>query len=203
MNRFTLIHVRLASTAASSSSSFASTSSIPDPLLTTNTSKQENPFPYPTQPHPTPLQIFHLTPGATQAEIKARYYDLVRAHHPDSQLSRLLPQSEAHARFQSISAAYDALQKGQHWDAGDPYAEELERRRRAYYRTHRGMGRGMGHNRRAEYERPWTGEGMGGGFGGRGGRGAHQGEKPSKEQIWRERLILGVGVTVSVVFLHL
>lgn len=31
-----------------------------------------NPYPYPTHPKPTPHQIFHLAPGATQKEIKER-----------------------------------------------------------------------------------------------------------------------------------
>lgn len=32
----------------------------------------QNPYPYPTHPRPTPHQIFHLSPGATQDEIKKR-----------------------------------------------------------------------------------------------------------------------------------
>ena len=32
----------------------------------------QNPYPYPTHAKPTPHQIFHLAPGATQDEIKKR-----------------------------------------------------------------------------------------------------------------------------------
>lgn len=32
----------------------------------------QSPYPYPTHPKPTPHQIFHLGPGATQDEIKKR-----------------------------------------------------------------------------------------------------------------------------------
>ena len=32
----------------------------------------QSPYPYPTHPKPTPHQIFHLSPGATQNEIKKR-----------------------------------------------------------------------------------------------------------------------------------
>lgn len=31
-----------------------------------------NPFPYPSNPQPTPYQIFHLTPGVSQTDIKKR-----------------------------------------------------------------------------------------------------------------------------------
>ena len=94
----------------------------------------QNPYPYPTHAKPTPHQIFHLSPGATQDEIKKRCrssihnlsfpldsnslpqsttdYDLVRTHHPDSFHSRLSTHNsaEAHSRFRSIKAAYDFLQ---------------------------------------------------------------------------------------------
>ena len=100
----------------------------------------QNPYPYPTHAKPTPHQIFHLGPGATQGEIKKRCtssiqtlvffpsnsnsnsnsllqstttdYDLVRTHHPDSFHARLSTHdsAEAHLRFRSIKAAYDFLQ---------------------------------------------------------------------------------------------
>ncbi|KAF9010657.1 hypothetical protein BDQ17DRAFT_1234601, partial [Cyathus striatus] len=57
---------------------------------------------------PTPHQIFHLPRNATENEIKARYYELVRLYHPDKAGSSLSAEI-AHARFQSITAAYDAL----------------------------------------------------------------------------------------------
>lgn len=95
----------------------------------------QNPYPYPTHAKPTPHQIFHLSPGATQDEIKKRCtssirnlslpldsnsllqwttidYDLVRTHHPDSLHARLSTcnSAEAHSRFRSIKASYDFLQ---------------------------------------------------------------------------------------------
>jgi hypothetical protein len=95
----------------------------------------QNPYPYPIHAKPTPHQIFHLAPGATQDEIKRRCtssiynlsfpldsnsvlqstttdYDLVRTHHPDSSHARLSTHNsvEAHSRFRSIKAAYDFLQ---------------------------------------------------------------------------------------------
>jgi len=103
-------------------------------------------YPYPAHPKPTPHQIFHLGPGATQQEIKERYYDLVRAHHPDSSHARLYTHNpaEAHSRFRSIKAAYDFLQ-GRTLSPDpnaqtptpsphnfDPYMHEMARRRRAY-----------------------------------------------------------------------
>ncbi|KAI0765611.1 hypothetical protein BD413DRAFT_574079 [Trametes elegans] len=92
-------------------------------------------FPYPTHPRPTPHQIFHLQPGATQNQIKARYYELVRIYHPDAPFGRDLSPAIRRSRFQSITAAYDAL-RGKtslaHWHQPvDPYRAELERRRRA------------------------------------------------------------------------
>ncbi|KAI0344557.1 hypothetical protein BDW22DRAFT_1326270 [Trametopsis cervina] len=72
-------------------------------------STSANPYPYPLHTNPTPHQIFHLPRTATQADVKARYYDLVRIYHPDSPVSRALPSPTAQARFQSITAAYDSL----------------------------------------------------------------------------------------------
>ena len=88
-----------------------------------------NPYPYPQHPNPRPHQIFHLPFLASQDDIKRRCttdlvalrvrvdgmsfadYDLVRIHHPDSPVVRALGLTPdvAHARFQSISAAYDVL----------------------------------------------------------------------------------------------
>ncbi|KAJ3752700.1 hypothetical protein F5880DRAFT_1613156 [Lentinula raphanica] len=65
-------------------------------------------FPFPTQANPTPHQIFHLPPNASQDDIKNRYYELVRIYHPDKARNSLSAE-EAHARFQSISHAYNVL----------------------------------------------------------------------------------------------
>ncbi|KAF9478783.1 DnaJ-domain-containing protein [Pholiota conissans] len=67
-----------------------------------------NPFPYPTHRNPTPHQLFHLPHNATESDIKARYYDLVRLYHPDKVGASATPDL-AHARFQAIKAAYDIL----------------------------------------------------------------------------------------------
>ncbi|KAK1236515.1 hypothetical protein PQX77_000208 [Marasmius sp. AFHP31] len=115
---FHVHHARLASTASASSSSSSS------------------PFPFPSHARPTPHEIFHLPYGASQEQIKDRYYELVRAHHPDSHSCRLLSPEVRHSRFQAISAAYDTLRRGRRGGTGrfDPYAEELARRRDIYYK---------------------------------------------------------------------
>ncbi|KAI0630460.1 hypothetical protein C8Q77DRAFT_1133143 [Trametes polyzona] len=90
-------------------------------------------YPFPTHAHPTPHQIFHLPMSATQKQIKDRYYELVRIHHPDSPFGRDLSPALRHSRFQSITAAYDILRgksNGAHGPV-DIYRAELERRRRA------------------------------------------------------------------------
>lgn len=82
-------------------------------------------FPFPTgTPNPTPHQIFHLPRNAPQADIKKRCnttrfivsyslipdsdFDLVRIYHPDK-VDGSIPSSVAHARFQAITTAYNAL----------------------------------------------------------------------------------------------
>ncbi|CAL1713886.1 unnamed protein product [Somion occarium] len=89
-------------------------------------------YPFPTHPRPTPHEIFHLPAGASKQDVKTRYYDLVRIHHPDSPHARHLDPSVRHSRFQSIRAAYDTLM-GKGYGSGstiDPVYAELERRRR-------------------------------------------------------------------------
>ncbi|KAI5895852.1 uncharacterized protein SCHCODRAFT_02495038 [Schizophyllum commune H4-8] len=97
------------------------------------TPARENAYPFPTNPRPTPHQIFHLPVTASQKEIKARYYDLVRLHHPDSHNCRHMTPAERHRRFQAITNAYDIL-RGKKAPEGpfDPFAAELARRKRAY-----------------------------------------------------------------------
>ncbi|KAI0666593.1 hypothetical protein C8Q78DRAFT_983998 [Trametes maxima] len=74
-------------------------------------STSANPYPFPRNAHPTPHQIFHLPMNATRADVKARYYDLVRIYHPDSPSARAggISPETAHARFQAISSAYGML----------------------------------------------------------------------------------------------
>ncbi|KAH7906633.1 hypothetical protein BJ138DRAFT_610925 [Hygrophoropsis aurantiaca] len=125
-----LVQVRLASSATSE-----------------NLSTQMH-FPFPTHSRPTPHQIFHLPTTASQADIKSRYYELVREYHPDSVLARhLVPSSsERHTRFQAITGAYDTLcgrgrfshhGRGGH-DDREMY-ESLMRRRRSTARRRAGM----------------------------------------------------------------
>lgn len=78
-------------------------------LASRKASTTANPYPYPAHAHPTPHQVFHLPHSASHAEVKARYYELVRIYHPDSPVGRPLPAPAAQARFQGITAAYDAL----------------------------------------------------------------------------------------------
>ncbi|KAK0239036.1 hypothetical protein EDD85DRAFT_951248 [Armillaria nabsnona] len=101
-------------------------------------STSSSPFPFPGHPHPTPHQIFHLPYNASQQDIKARYYELVRHHHPDSLSCRDLPSSDRQARFQAIAHAYDTLrgknpQTGTRRDWGE-YADELQRRKKRWER---------------------------------------------------------------------
>jgi hypothetical protein len=107
------------------------------------------PFPFPTHRNPTPHQIFHLPPGASQADIKARCtsfrpctpaspadtyttdYELARTFHPDSPAAQALPATVRHARFHAVTRAYDILRGKPHSLAADDDAgAELARRRR-------------------------------------------------------------------------
>ncbi|KXN90329.1 J domain-containing protein 1 [Leucoagaricus sp. SymC.cos] len=103
---------------------------------------KHHPYPFPKHPRPTPYEIFHLPTGASSAEIKSRYYDLVRYHHPDSSHARLYTPcpNERNNRFQTILSAYDFLQNPSatgatrghfgHGSGFDPYMAEINRRRR-------------------------------------------------------------------------
>ncbi|KAF8813939.1 DnaJ-domain-containing protein [Phlegmacium glaucopus] len=74
-----------------------------------SSSIQPNPFPYPLHRNPTPYQIFHLPSTATESDIKARYFELVRLYHPDKVVGTSASSDIAHTRFQAITAAYDVL----------------------------------------------------------------------------------------------
>ncbi|TFK48518.1 hypothetical protein OE88DRAFT_1634916 [Heliocybe sulcata] len=162
-------HVRLASTGASGS-------------------QAQGQFAFPAHRNPTPHQIFHLPIGASQADIKARYYDLVRAHHPDSPSCRHLEPSERHARFQSIRTAYDVLTGKQaasrrsHNDwSSYPYEEHLDiMRRHQWART-------------AERERRAR-EGFGRAHHGYGAMGNEQVWTANPDDRWKDRVIITVGV---------
>ncbi|KAM5530642.1 hypothetical protein V8D89_011564 [Ganoderma adspersum] len=98
-------------------------------------STSAGPYPFPTHARPTPHQIFHLPVGASQNDIKARYYELVRMHHPDAPYARDLSPTIRRSRFQAITAAYDTLRGKRGSGADGPvdiYREEILRRKRAW-----------------------------------------------------------------------
>ncbi|KAJ7902470.1 hypothetical protein B0H13DRAFT_2195415 [Mycena leptocephala] len=127
-------------------------------------------YTFPTRLEPTPHEIFHLQRGASQAEIKRRYIELVKQNHPDSQLCRNLSPAERHRRFQMISSAYDTLRLKRDTQERDRSTwEEIDRRKRAYYR----------HSRRAEYEyTEW--------------------KNPRVDDRWTDRVILAFGFVALV-----
>ncbi|PPR05235.1 hypothetical protein CVT24_010341 [Panaeolus cyanescens] len=166
-------------------------------------------FPYPKHKQPTPHEIFHLRYGASQAEIKARYFELVRIHHPDSVHVRRsrIGAHDAHNRFRNIKAAYDFLQGrtlSPHPNARpapepknfDPYMHELARRRRSWDAA-RGASRAHGNRGTFDDNGAETDAGMN--FGGFDGFGAH----PDERGTWnpdgrKERLMLWAGVVTLV-----
>ncbi|KAL9711491.1 hypothetical protein Ac2012v2_004562 [Leucoagaricus gongylophorus] len=79
-----------------------------NPQLREYATPSSNPYPYPTHKSPTPHQIFHLPHSATENDIKARYFDLVRIYHPDK-VGGVVPLEIARERFQTITTAYDIL----------------------------------------------------------------------------------------------
>lgn len=103
------LHIITSSTSSTTTSrlNFSSTSS---------TSSTQLSFPFPKHPFPTPYEIFHLPKTATTNEIKSRYYQLVKLHHPDIGFStNQTPnkkngiQSESADRFKIIVEAYELL----------------------------------------------------------------------------------------------
>ncbi|EIW75286.1 hypothetical protein CONPUDRAFT_147375 [Coniophora puteana RWD-64-598 SS2] len=152
-------------------------------------------YAFPTHPNPTPHQIFHLPRGASQHDVKARYYDLVRAHHPDSALARGLEPAEATRRFAAIGAAYDTLRgkspfsssssSSNPWSrpGDDEMREELRRRARA----------GRAHHRsRTDFDDDfWHGHGHWGGHGR-----WHGAAEVGRNQSWKDWvIIIGGGLT--------
>ncbi|EKM80581.1 hypothetical protein AGABI1DRAFT_36986 [Agaricus bisporus var. burnettii JB137-S8] len=96
-----------------------------------------NSYPYPTIKNPTPHQIFHLPQSATENDIKARYFDLVRIYHPDKASSSIHPDI-AHERFQAITTAYDILRgKKASGFSGHSNPQDLSYQTTAAYRAAR------------------------------------------------------------------
>ncbi|KAJ3539410.1 hypothetical protein NMY22_g4749 [Coprinellus aureogranulatus] len=83
--------------AATATRGFASSGSV----------REVNQYPFPSRRNASPHEIFHLPRGASEADVKARYFDLVRLYHPDKATD--IPAEAAHARFRSITNAYDIL----------------------------------------------------------------------------------------------
>ncbi|KAN0088329.1 hypothetical protein V8E55_005386 [Tylopilus felleus] len=67
-------------------------------------------FTFPPHTNPTPHEIFHLPHTASQDEIKARYYELVKVYHPDaSDGQHDVSPSVRNAQFRAITHAYGIL----------------------------------------------------------------------------------------------
>ncbi|KAK7676634.1 hypothetical protein QCA50_020377 [Cerrena zonata] len=140
-------------------------------------SPHSNQYPFPTHARPTPHQIFHLPTTATKQDVKSRYYDLVRIHHPDSPHCRHLDSAIRHAQFQSIRSAYDYLMGRGFTPSGsyDPAFSELDRIRRAQ-EAHR---RARARRREAEFAD---------------GFGRKREWEASADDRWKDRMIFFTGV---------
>ncbi|CCA72636.1 hypothetical protein PIIN_06573 [Serendipita indica DSM 11827] len=84
----------------------------------------------PIDPQASPWEIFNLPAASTPEEIKRRYIELVKLHHPDSN-----PSEDAEERFHAITEAYNFLltQSGSPRNGGmqamfDAQAEEVRKR---------------------------------------------------------------------------
>ncbi|KAH7881959.1 hypothetical protein F5I97DRAFT_459435 [Phlebopus sp. FC_14] len=111
------IRRRFASTRSSSQSKSKSRSSsnananANDPGNSKNKSHPQIPFFFPSRPNATPHEIFQLPKDASQADIKARYYELAKIYHPDSPHMSRVPAATRNKRFYAIAAAYETLRK--------------------------------------------------------------------------------------------
>jgi DnaJ like chaperone protein len=59
-------------------------------------------------------QVLGLSPSASDEEVRKAYRDLARQYHPDTVVSKGLPEefvNFAHTRFKEIQAAYEAIKK--------------------------------------------------------------------------------------------
>ena len=66
----------------------------------------------------SPYEVLNISPSATDKEIKARYRDLVKSHHPDALVAKGVPPeflAGAERRLAAITGAYEAilLERGQ------------------------------------------------------------------------------------------
>jgi DnaJ like chaperone protein len=60
----------------------------------------------------SPYEVLNVSPSATDKEIKGRYRDLVKSHHPDALVSKGVPPeflAGAERRLTAITSAYEAI----------------------------------------------------------------------------------------------
>lgn len=60
----------------------------------------------------SPYDVLNVSPSATDKEIKARYRDLVKSHHPDALVAKGVPPeflAGAERRLAAITSAYEAI----------------------------------------------------------------------------------------------
>lgn len=60
----------------------------------------------------SPYEVLHVSPSASDREIKARYRELVKGHHPDALVSKGVPPEflvGAERRLAAITTAYEAI----------------------------------------------------------------------------------------------
>lgn len=69
-----------------------------------SSSNTENPFPLPSS-NATPYDIFHLPRDCTSAQIKSRYYDLVKIYHPDKAMTIGMNESNTDNESSSSSSS--------------------------------------------------------------------------------------------------
>ena len=60
----------------------------------------------------SPYEVLNISPSATDKEIKPRYRDLVKSHHPDALVAKGVPPeflAGAERRLAAITGAYEAI----------------------------------------------------------------------------------------------
>lgn len=73
----------------------------------------------------SPYEVLHVSPLASDVELKARYRELVKGHHPDALVSKGVPPeflAGAERRLAAITAAYEAILE----ERGQRAVRELE-----------------------------------------------------------------------------